>query len=372
MTSYTAIPDSDIDPESPGTTTLFTRFRDNPIAMFEKAAGAPVLADGYVVEAMVGSGAISRAKLKSTTASQSVSVPAEGVANISAAGGDYTFGWFPGNGASEEITTRPLAGTYGTVVRFANSDSLSSRTAYLYSRYIQASPPYNLGDGNIPLFVFAAIDNAAGKVIAASAAEDPPWAYHGPTDIAADRYDEQGRGWRGDVEITQAVKQADMPLYPHPWAIDVMDGDYRVVMLNPFDEKITTLSTGDITTALHNGAIKIGATVTGMHTPPGVDFVEWEIGEPDVITPEQLLAEARASMRVTMRQCRLALLSIGKLVDVDAAIASLDEPLKSMAMIEWEYASDVMRISQLIDVLAPALGLDAEAVDNLFIVGAKL
>lgn len=41
MTTYTAIPDSDIDPESPGTTTLFTRLRDNPIAIAEGDATAP-------------------------------------------------------------------------------------------------------------------------------------------------------------------------------------------------------------------------------------------------------------------------------------------------------------------------------------------
>lgn len=41
MTTYTAIADADIDPESPGTTTLFNRLRDNPIAITEGSAGAP-------------------------------------------------------------------------------------------------------------------------------------------------------------------------------------------------------------------------------------------------------------------------------------------------------------------------------------------
>ena len=44
MTTYTAIPDSDIDPESPGTTTLFTRLRDNPLAIAEGDATAPDIA----------------------------------------------------------------------------------------------------------------------------------------------------------------------------------------------------------------------------------------------------------------------------------------------------------------------------------------
>ena len=41
MTAYTTIADSEIDPESPGTVTLFTKIRDNPIAITEGASGAP-------------------------------------------------------------------------------------------------------------------------------------------------------------------------------------------------------------------------------------------------------------------------------------------------------------------------------------------
>jgi hypothetical protein len=58
MTTYTAIPDSDIDPESPITTTLMTQMRDNPIAITEGAAGAPPIANaalaGYPFSASAG------------------------------------------------------------------------------------------------------------------------------------------------------------------------------------------------------------------------------------------------------------------------------------------------------------------------------
>ncbi len=43
MTSYTAIPDADIDAESPVTETLLTLIRDNPIAITEGASGAPAV-----------------------------------------------------------------------------------------------------------------------------------------------------------------------------------------------------------------------------------------------------------------------------------------------------------------------------------------
>lgn len=41
MTTYTAIPNGDIDQDSPGTQPLFTLLRDNPIAITEGAPGAP-------------------------------------------------------------------------------------------------------------------------------------------------------------------------------------------------------------------------------------------------------------------------------------------------------------------------------------------
>lgn len=41
MTTYSTIADSEIDPESPGTTTLFTKLRNNPLAIQEGDASAP-------------------------------------------------------------------------------------------------------------------------------------------------------------------------------------------------------------------------------------------------------------------------------------------------------------------------------------------
>lgn len=44
MTAYSAIADSEKDPESPFTATLATKYRDNPIAISEGSAGAPKIA----------------------------------------------------------------------------------------------------------------------------------------------------------------------------------------------------------------------------------------------------------------------------------------------------------------------------------------
>jgi hypothetical protein len=75
---------------------------------------------------------------------------------------------------------------------------------------------------------------------------------------------------------------------------------------------------------------------------------------------------------VTMRQARLALLHAGKYHEVDAAINALEEPTKSAAKIEWEYASTVERSSQFFTLLGAALGLDDAALDELFAFAATV
>jgi len=52
---WTAIPDSDIDPDSPFTTGLATAYRENVIAAFEGASGAPRSVEESVNEITAGS-----------------------------------------------------------------------------------------------------------------------------------------------------------------------------------------------------------------------------------------------------------------------------------------------------------------------------
>lgn len=70
---------------------------------------------------------------------------------------------------------------------------------------------------------------------------------------------------------------------------------------------------------------------------------------------------------VTMRQARLALLDAGLLANVQPAINSLNEPDKTKAQIEWEYSNALQRSNPFVTTLGTALGLDNEALDNLFI-----
>lgn len=81
---------------------------------------------------------------------------------------------------------------------------------------------------------------------------------------------------------------------------------------------------------------------------------------------------APVPQQVTMRQARLALHAAGLLEGVDAAIASLPEPNKTTAKIEWEYAQAVERNAGLVPSLAAALGMTEEQIDQLFISAANL
>ena len=77
--AWTVIPDSDIDPDSPVTTGLMTALRDNVAAAFAKDSGAPVLANNYVVEAMMDTASVKNDSLSNaigSTGSQVISTAA--------------------------------------------------------------------------------------------------------------------------------------------------------------------------------------------------------------------------------------------------------------------------------------------------------
>ena len=71
---------------------------------------------------------------------------------------------------------------------------------------------------------------------------------------------------------------------------------------------------------------------------------------------------------VTMRQARLALLQIGRLADVNAAVAAADDATK----ITWDYSSEVHRDHPFVAAMAGALWLTAQQLDDLFTLAATL
>jgi hypothetical protein len=257
MTGYAALSGTQIDADSPLIEDTFTKLRDNPLAMFEGAAGSPRLqtagindsavtaakiAADAVGKSEIASGAVHQAELNTSTSEASGTSVSMAPVYLLMAGGEYSFG-----GTAK---TGPIGGTFklvgsstGYLNRYTFTANSSNQTGYLKQRYINSSPPYDLGDGDVPLFYFAHI--RGGSVISTYAADVPPWAYNGPTSVRADIVDKFGKKFkkvrtidrsRGEVktelqEITHEIKNADMKIIPHPF-FNVQAGD-DVVLLDP-------------------------------------------------------------------------------------------------------------------------------------------
>ena len=86
-----------------------------------------------------------------------------------------------------------------------------------------------------------------------------------------------------------------------------------------------------------------------------------------------VVAPPPAPSRVTMRQARLALLGVGLLDAVEPALAAIPDPVQRRAAeITWEYSAEVQRNNSLIAALGAGLGLNEQAIDQLFITAATL
>lgn len=289
---WTTIPNSDVDADSPVTVSLMTALRDNVAAALAQDSGAPApannfislasqITDGIIGQAEIGASAVGQSELKSTTASQSVSVAASGYNEIALTGSSYTMGWSASSsnsGAHPDFMTLVANNDNAYTSKIAaRNGGKGSVNLLVYSRYVQASPPYNLGDGDIPLFVYAKIEKSTGAIVATSVAQDPHWAYNGGVLLVPDRVDgitrkkyknvpqfvsegfdikasvisgdpilrQQGLDFLRDkktveIEIDHAYQNQSMNVAPHPWTSDNLTG-YEVVLLDPSADIMTDL-----------------------------------------------------------------------------------------------------------------------------------
>ncbi len=102
--------------------------------------------------------------------------------------------------------------------------------------------------------------------------------------------------------------------------------------------------------------------VVTRYFEPNSNVERWEVRS----FTEEELSTIRASMKVSMRQARLALLKRGLLASIPTLISSLPEEDKALFEIEWEYSTNVERTSPWVSMLGQALGLDALGLDILF------
>ncbi len=134
--------------------------------------------------------------------------------------------------------------------------SQGTGTITVRSRFVQASPPYDIGDGEVHSFIFLLIDNL-GKILSGYHAPDPVWANNGPTCIRPE-YFKNGKAYRMmkfidklkefkspdrikymEQEITADFKNSDMALIPHPFQGNDMTGK-SVVLIDPNDSIVET------------------------------------------------------------------------------------------------------------------------------------
>lgn len=261
------------------------------------------------VDAASGLASVSQGNLNTSTGSVSVG----GVGNTSAnfshlvsmgtmPGGQYAFGFESKMNTASSASFVVMGNSSTSFIRTAYAIHLdtNNRTKTAQERYVTASPPFDLGDGELAGFIFARV-NRAGDIVGTYIADVPPWAYNGPTRIVADRIcpltrkkygfphlpfnldelmmvpeEHLRRTWK-EREITQEIKNADMHLIPHPF-LEAIQPDETVVLLNPRDDAVRRLILGhnagmadEIVEALHSGKIYAdNEFLSGMKGPPGV------------------------------------------------------------------------------------------------------
>jgi hypothetical protein len=183
------------------------------------------------------------------------------------------------------------------------------------SRYVNSSAPWDMGHGEIALFIYLRVDSE-GKITGANVAESPPWGYNGKTSLVPDRVakfkDKKGKTistkkykkiispdaeiivppWKGgdpakwdiekylnpemvDVEIDQKLKNADMGDIPHPFST-LREGN-TVVLIDPNSKIIGELSElhrkgENICQLFKKGYVQIGEEVSGYASLAGVSI----------------------------------------------------------------------------------------------------
>jgi len=330
MTTYTAIPDTDIDPDSPITTGLMTLLRDNPIAITEGAAGAPSIVYGAldlqssVDQTDLAADSVGQSELKVTSGTVGGSISAGGSAEYTLSGGNYglsLYAYTNNPSESEHSWTYPeypSANSYQHRVGHYHVGGSGADTQNTREYYINSSPPYDLGDGEIPLFIYVVIDNTTGIIEHFSEYVDPVWAYNGKTNIRPSKYTKDGKAYckRKDmsdipftlaeakndivklreytdafkladeieVEITQEIKNADMNDVPHPFMGNDLTGK-TVALLDPVSTVMEDLlalknhDSNDVPDILMGNYLKIGNSMLQRNAPNGllVPSVKWNL-----------------------------------------------------------------------------------------------
>ncbi|NCW67323.1 MAG: hypothetical protein EBV86_01970 [Marivivens sp.] len=264
MATYSAVTAGEKDADSPINVGLIDKLDQNPHAIAEGASGAP-----KIQTAAYGAGSVDRTAITTDTTSNSTN--SDTVQTYVVTGGGYAFQNEYRISSQTDSGSRTASYEGTRSVTFSNwsltnvcyqmiegqTDTVS-RTMYVDTIFIDASPPYDLGDGEVKAFIFVHM-NSLGQIISVSSSKTPPWVHNGPTKATPDycentpdglkkyKYEctvneETGIIEKVPVEITQAVKNADMDYLPHPFCtvapsdnivmIDCMDTEYLADLMS--------------------------------------------------------------------------------------------------------------------------------------------
>ena len=237
------------------------------------------IADLNVTQSKLALASVGQAQLKTSTGNAAfacnVGSGGSNGENVIMPGGEYAFNNLTGQSVSAGNASfmagflAELTGVFAEdnyagchIVDLAGGGGATS-TNTVTQRYVTASPPFNLGHGDIANFTFVKVDRK-GNITAAYSADVPPWAYNGPTNIRPDRIEDIGGGslkkyknvpknmptppWKGgdyntwlaweegekefeEIEIDYTFKNSDMHLIPHPFR-KPKSGD-QIFLLDP-------------------------------------------------------------------------------------------------------------------------------------------
>lgn len=296
------------------TSAKMTQLHDNITALANGDSGAP-----SIQEAAMGASSINQAALKTTTGTISTGAIWSGSSvDLVIPGGLFYLGLEFVTGIQSQFAlnwpTLSANASYVTMgINAAKTGGSGGYSGTLRSTYIQASPPYDLGDGVVSDFIMAVI-NADGTLGQCYCAPDAPWHYNGPTIIRADRYDSNGKSYKRvpldvaeeldgkiistpmrikqiektfniesvlhtkyeEIEITQKYKNKDMQLIPHPFSGDLTGK--TIIMIDPVSKLAEQLQSlrqqgGDVIELLNDGRVMLENTPLQRNGPPGVMIV---------------------------------------------------------------------------------------------------
>lgn len=296
---------------TPSTSHTHNGVNSAVVSLGSSAITTTMIANLAVTNGKLDAGAVTFGKIN-TSLQQTSGTPAGTVA-ITFTGGGQTLGWGVASAGSASPLDIVCTNNAGYVWGITLTGGDGGTTYYFQANYINSSPPWNLGDGDITLFIFVEI-KPDGTVVRVDISDAPPWGYNGPTSVKPSRELADGRKFRRvrqliaehgtlaaaratgltrtqifdrmatdpwvEEEITHEIKNRDMPLIPHPFGTKQTPSNTIVLLdpVSPLMQRLATLHNEPalderLSELLLTGIFNIGNTPLTRTAPPGVMVV---------------------------------------------------------------------------------------------------